>query len=244
MILPVRFFFCVDDLDYKKYAYKHQGVQVTGVNNLEKIIEREEFYYDDGKGCFCIQKVINEKCFFATAISDFILYQNKSFPIASINKMEDIVYENLIKFFFAIKPEILAGSFVESVDEINEFRKKFYFDYLFMSKIETQKALNMIVEITKESDAIMVARGDLGFNISIDLFCATQNRIINVARDLNKPVYAATDILSSLQYRRVPSRADIIDLNILKECNVNGIIISAFIEDILNAKKYIDSVFK
>ena len=113
-----------------------------------------------------------------------------------------------------------------------------------MAKIETYRALDKIVEITKTSDGIMVARGDLAFNVSLDKYKASQDMIISAAKDLNKPVYVATDILSSLQYRQVPSRADIIDLNLLKECNVDGIILSAFIENLINAKMYINRIFK
>jgi len=236
-------FFCIDGSDYHKYANHYPCVQIVGINSFEQLIGRDEFYYDDGKGSFCIHKVINERCFFASAISDFTLYQNKSLPMASLHPMEGEYFENLVDFILKVNPEILAGSFIENTDEIIDFRNKFCYKNSFMAKIETQKALGGIIEITKEADAIMVARGDLVFNIDVDLFNTVQSKIISTANDLSKPVYIATDILSSLQYRRVPSRADIVDLNVLKECNVSGIILSAFIKDICNAKKYINRIF-
>lgn len=237
-------FFCINNSDYLRYGVDYPCVQIVGLDNFGELIECNEFYYDDGKGSFRIHKVINDYCFFACANSDFILYQNKSIPIASWNPMKGDYFNRLMDFILKINPEILACSFCENANEIDSLRNCLKFKKLFMAKIETYRALDKIVEITKTSDAIMVARGDLAFNVSLDKYKASQDMIISAAKDLNKPVYVATDILSSLQYRQVPSRADIIDLNLLKECNVDGIILSAFIENLINAKMYINRIFK
>jgi pyruvate kinase len=236
-------FFCIDTIDFKKYAESYPCVQIIGIDNFECLMKQNEFYYDDGKGCFIVKNIVNTNCFFAIALSDFILYQNKSLPFATPNHLESDLIDCLNDFVFSVKPEIIAGSFIEKASEVRAFKQKTKIKDIFMAKIETEAALYEIEEITLASDLIMVARGDLGYNTDISRLYKIQHNIIKIANNLRKPVYVATDILSSLQYRRMPSRADIVDLNLLKEQEIDGIILNAFVEDLSNAKKYIDKIF-
>lgn len=81
-----------------------------------------------------------------------------------------------------------------------------------ISKIERTEALNHLTEIIVESDAIMVARGDLGVEIGAAEVPAIQKRIIEQTRQLNKVVITATQMMESMITHPQPTRAEVSDV--------------------------------
>jgi len=67
--------------------------------------------------------------------------------------------------------------------------------------------------IAQASDAVMVARGDLGVEIDIAEVPTAQKRIIATCRRWNKPVIIATQMLDSMQHSRIPTRAEATDVS-------------------------------
>ena len=81
--------------------------------------------------------------------------------------------------------------------------------------------------ICKESDGIIVARGDLAVNSGAKYLYKNQNLIINTASKFKKPVWVATDVLSSLYYRKFPSRGDIIDVSVCcSDIRISGLVLN------------------
>ena len=113
--------------------------------------------------------------------------------------------------------EWIALSFVKSASEITYLR-----EYIkrhnpkrmpkIMSKIETREAIFNLSDIIEASDAVMVARGDLALEVSFTKLPLLQKRIISECRFLGKPVIVATDFMDSMCHRRVPSRAEVLDV--------------------------------
>jgi pyruvate kinase len=81
-----------------------------------------------------------------------------------------------------------------------------------ISKIERTEAVQDLTEIIKASDAVMVARGDLGVEMGFAELPAIQKIIINRSRELNKAVITATQMMESMNYNSIPTRAEVSDV--------------------------------
>ncbi len=81
-----------------------------------------------------------------------------------------------------------------------------------ISKIECKAALDNLPEIMQVSDGVIVARGDLGVEISLPLVPLAQKRIIKLAKEYSKPVITATQILESMVTHETPTRAEVSDI--------------------------------
>ena len=81
-----------------------------------------------------------------------------------------------------------------------------------VAKIERAEALENLEEIIEASDAIMIARGDLGVEIGDAKLPAVQKHIIKVARNLNCLVITATQMMESMRDNPIPTRAEVFDV--------------------------------
>ncbi len=113
------------------------------------------------------------------------------------------------------KVDFLALSFVRSSDEINQLKdylKKAGADIKVVAKIETPQALTHLESITKASDAVLIARGDLGVEMDLAEVPVLQKRITQSCRRLGKPVIVATQMLQSMIENPVATRAEVSDV--------------------------------
>jgi len=81
-----------------------------------------------------------------------------------------------------------------------------------VAKIERAEALDNLAEIIEASDAIMVARGDLGVEIGDAKLPAIQKQAIKLARDMNCVVITATQMMESMRDNPIPTRAEVFDV--------------------------------
>ncbi|MBP0579530.1 pyruvate kinase [Labrys sp. LIt4] len=108
--------------------------------------------------------------------------------------------------------DIVALSFVQRPEDILEAREIIQGRALVMSKIEKPQAILRLDEIFEASDALMVARGDLGVELPLEKVPGLQKRIVRGARKLGKPVVVATQMLESMITSPVPTRAEVSDV--------------------------------
>ena len=106
----------------------------------------------------------------------------------------------------------IALSFVQRPDDVAELRKMVAGRAGVLSKIEKPAAVERLDEILELSDALMVARGDLGVEMPVESVPGTQKRIIRMARAHGKPVVVATQMLESMIKAPVPTRAEVSDV--------------------------------
>ena len=106
----------------------------------------------------------------------------------------------------------VALSFVQRPEDIAEVRKVTQGKALVMAKLEKPQALARLDEIMEVSDALMVARGDLGVEMPVEKVPGLQKRIVRGARRLGKPVVVATQMLESMITAPVPTRAEVTDV--------------------------------
>jgi pyruvate kinase len=118
---------------------------------------------------------------------------------------------------FAINNEIqlIAASFVRSAEDIRSLRS-----YLeshqkrlkLISKIEHSEAVANLDSIIRQSDGIMVARGDLGVELPLQEIPGIQEKIIKRCNQVGKPVIVATQMLESMRDSPRPTRAEVNDV--------------------------------
>jgi pyruvate kinase len=106
----------------------------------------------------------------------------------------------------------IGVSFVQRPEDIAEVKKVARGKALVMAKLEKPQALQRLDEIIEISDSIMVARGDLGVEMPIEMVPGLQKRITRAARRAGKPVVVATQMLESMITSPVPTRAEVSDV--------------------------------
>lgn len=111
--------------------------------------------------------------------------------------------------------DFVALSFVRKPDDIEELKaamEKIHYKAHIVAKIETRLAIEHLDEIITRSDAVMVARGDLGIEIPIEQVPHFQKQIIKKCIQKAKPVITATQMLESMIRNPHPTRAEVSDV--------------------------------
>jgi pyruvate kinase len=111
--------------------------------------------------------------------------------------------------------DFIALSFITStqqVEEVKSLLKEMSVGIPIITKIEKGEALAVSGSIIDVSDGVMVARGDLGLQISIEKVPLAQKKIIREANQRGKPVITATEMLESMVKSATPTRAEATDV--------------------------------
>ena len=111
--------------------------------------------------------------------------------------------------------DYLAVSFPRNADDMIQARKLLEAEGSragLVAKIERAEALDNLDEIIKVSDALMIARGDLGVEIGDAKLPAIQKQIIRAARNSNCVVITATQMMESMRDNPIPTRAEVFDV--------------------------------
>ncbi len=106
----------------------------------------------------------------------------------------------------------VALSFIQRPEDLADVRKVTRGRVGLMSKIEKPQAIERIDEIIELSDALMVARGDLGVEMPLESVPGLQKQLIRACRRAGKPVVVATQMLESMITSPVPTRAEVSDV--------------------------------
>jgi len=120
-----------------------------------------------------------------------------------------------LKFGLENGVDIVAVSFVQKGEDIREARKiaENHGQKIFVvAKIEKREAVQDLESIVRESNGVMVARGDLGVELNLESVPIIQKRIIHEANKLGKPVITATQMLESMVSSPTPTRAEVADV--------------------------------
>ena len=121
----------------------------------------------------------------------------------------------------------IAVSFVQRPEDIAEVRKIVRGRAGVLAKIEKPQAIARLDEIIEISDALMVARGDLGVEMPVEKVPGLQKRITRMARRFGKPVVVATQMLESMITSPVPTRAEVSDVATAVYEGADAIMLSA-----------------
>jgi pyruvate kinase len=106
----------------------------------------------------------------------------------------------------------IALSFIQRPEDMAEARKIARGRAGVMAKIEKPQAVERLAQIIEYSDALMVARGDLGVEMPLERVPGIQKQMTRAARRAGKPVVVATQMLESMITAPVPTRAEVSDV--------------------------------
>ncbi len=132
-----------------------------------------------------------------------------SLPALTQKDLEDL------DFIIEHKLDWVALSFVRSVKDIEILRKKLDLKKSktkIIAKIEKPEALENLRDIIVESDAVMIARGDLGVELPVEKIPLLQKQIIRKCLHRAKPVIVATQMMESMIEFNKPNRSEITDV--------------------------------
>ncbi|MGI8420913.1 MAG: pyruvate kinase [Gaiellaceae bacterium] len=132
-------------------------------------------------------------------------------PIPSLTRKDVIDLE----FALGLGVDFVALSFVRSAADVRGLRERIELadsHARVIAKIEKAEAVEALDDILTETDAVMVARGDLGVEIGPALLPMLQKRIILKALEHGKPVITATQMLESMIHQAEPTRAEASDV--------------------------------
>jgi len=134
-------------------------------------------------------------------------------PALTAKDMEDI------KVAMTFQADYLAISFPKSATDMEMARQlaniagePFGHKPMMIAKIERAEAIPVLQEILDASDGIMVARGDLAVEVGNAAVPALQKRMIRMARESNKLAITATQMMESMIFNAVPTRAEVSDV--------------------------------
>ncbi|MGH7249588.1 MAG: pyruvate kinase [Minisyncoccia bacterium] len=123
--------------------------------------------------------------------------------------------EKYMRFGIQNKVDYFAISFVGNGKDILDYKsviKKLEGKQPVIAKIERKNGLKNLDEIIHASDVVMIARGDLGEEIPFETIPFAQAEIIKKAKEKNKPVITATQMLLSMTQNSLPTRAEVTDV--------------------------------
>jgi pyruvate kinase len=136
-----------------------------------------------------------------------------------------------LKFGIGLGVDLIALSFVQSAADLKHARQLLAEfgapDVPLVAKLERPQALEQLDEILKCSDAVMVARGDLGVEMPLERVPRAQREITRAARRHCIPVIVATQVLESMTVEPRPTRAEVNDAASAVADGVDAIMLSA-----------------
>lgn len=181
--------------------------------------EGDTILIDDGLVGLRIKKIINDTDIECIVENGGVISNNKgvNVPMAKLN-LPAITEKDKSDVKFGIKKDVdfIAVSFIRKASDVLAIREILedndVYHIQIISKIENREGLDNIDEIIRASDGIMIARGDLGVEISTEEIPLAQKEIIKKCNRAGKPVITATQMLDSMIRNPRPTRAEATDV--------------------------------
>jgi pyruvate kinase len=117
-----------------------------------------------------------------------------------------------LEFAIAEEVDYVGLSFVQRAEDVVDLRSRMPAGFQIIAKIEKDTALEQLEPILAATDAVMVARGDLGVELPFEQVPLAQKRIIQLANLYGRPVITATQMLESMIENPRPTRAEASDV--------------------------------
>jgi len=203
------------------HAAEHSGLTFPVQYNLaEKVKVGEPIYIFDGKVRTTVLEITSETAIKLRVENDGVLMSKKGINLPDTDFGGDILTPKDLKDIeYGLTQDIdyVALSFVQSPDDIHNLRQILVAggsQAQIIAKIETKAAVKpeVMEEIVKSSDGIMVARGDLAVEAGAEIVPIVQRRLLALCRKHGKLSIVATQMMASMVDSPEPTRAEVSDV--------------------------------
>lgn len=172
---------------------------------------------DDGLISLRVERIEGEEIH-TTVINGGILKSRKGVNVPGVRvNLPGITPKDAEDIRFGIQKEVdlIAASFVRKQEDVLQIRKileEHHSNIQIIAKIENREGLDNLDSILETADGLMVARGDLGVEISVEEVPLVQKEMIKKCNRMGKPVITATQMLDSMERQPRPTRAEASDV--------------------------------
>ena len=204
------------------------NISFTPHNVSQQLKVGDEIRVDFNSVCFCVAEIQD----------NFVLAKVKRGGSVSSNKAADTNAniklsavtpkdEKAFEIGLSMGVENFSLSFTNSAEDVSQVRQIIGNKSNLISKIESIKGVLNLGEILPVVDQILIDRGDLSREVSIEKIPFIQRRIISYARSKDTPVYVATNLLESMIKSASPTRAEANDVASTLLMGASGLVLAA-----------------
>ena len=204
------------------------NISFTPKNVSQQFKVGDEIRVDFNSVCLCITE-IQDKYLLATVTRGGNVGSNKAADTDSDIKLSPITSKDKEAFEIGLRMGInnFSLSFTNSAEDVLQVREIIGNNSNLISKIESIKGVLNLGEILPVVDQILIDRGDLSREVSIEKIPFIQRSIISYARSKDTPVYVATNLLESMIKSASPTRAEANDVASTLLMGASGLVLAA-----------------
>lgn len=198
-------------------SYEESGIIPIQYDLSKKVKRGDTMYLYDGKVRATVTNVI-DKVIHARVENNGILLKRKGINLPDTDFGGDVITEkDRADVIFGATQDFdyVAMSFIQTAEDAKAMRKlmKMHgYEAKLIAKIETNAAISNIDSIIDEVDAVMIARGDLAYEVTPEAVPVLQRKIIGLCRQKGKLSIVATQMLASMTENPEPTRAEVSDV--------------------------------
>ncbi len=206
-----------------------QRVQVPHPEIFAVLKPGQHILVDDGKMRFVVEEAAQDyarcRALYAGVLADHkgVNVPDVVLPIAALTAKD----RQDLQHGLALGVDWVALSFVQTLEDVQQLRPLLQNKAGLMVKIEKPSAMLHLHDIVTASDAVIVARGDLGVEMPLPEMPSLQKRIVRACRQIGRPVIIATQMLESMITAPSPTRAEVSDVANAVYDGADGVMLSA-----------------